>query len=647
MQLLFQNMIRHASMFSYTFLLIFIFSSCSENEVAPLGEFMQINPADGSKDVVLKPKFKWNDAKGVVTYTLQLSKQADFSLLDFEIKDLFTTSFDFIEELDPGYRYYWRVKAINKGGELLSQNAGSSFRALNDPITPSPEISIYYVSPSGEDNPDRGTQINPYKTLAYAATQIPEGEGDTIQLTAGTFVETEPAAIPLGVNVLGAGEDQTILSSSGVSIPEGIDINASDFKIWYDGSLVQLVSKHRTVFRNTNSSVVKPAKGNQTIAHLTIDGNNKKLKAGVWVENRDNVTMHHVTFKNLAQRGAVFAPGNKNWYVYPEYYMQGIKIHDCTFINSGKDLPDESLGNLNIAQLDGAEIYNITINDTEGYGIKFMIDGYFKNTKIHDCTITLNESDAKWGEDIAIEVWNLGPGNEIYNINCNTWLSIVNHPEMFGAPTGTENMKVYNVKMIDLDGNSSKEAVEIGAPGVAVYDSYFENKGFGMAIWDMGRQHIVIRNNIFFNTTPKNNWTGGAAIYIDNSRTWNFSDIHIYNNVFDTYRIPINIKGDKISDIFIRNNAFLNTTVTDVQAQGTSIFVEHNLKYTTTDELWFFNGVTSENNNIRGLPGFLNTGNRWDTYYTPASGTSLVIDKGVDVGFPFNGAAPDIGFFEY
>ena len=43
----------------------------------------------------------------------------------------------------------------------------------------------------------------------------------------------------------------------------------------------------------------------------------------------------------------------------------------------------------------------------------------------------LSESDALWGEDIAIELWNAGPGNKIHDVECNTWLSIVSHPNVF------------------------------------------------------------------------------------------------------------------------------------------------------------------------------------------------------------------------
>ncbi len=637
---------KYWTLLSVELFMMLLFAASCEKEVPPkTGDFQQIEPTAGSKEVSTSPTFTWGVSANATHYSLLVSTKNDFSILIINEKNIEGNAFAPSTPLSDGFLYYWKVIASNKDGSTDASNAGISFRTASTTPLPSPDISKYYISPLGEDNPDRGTMLEPFRTLAYAATRVPPSEGDTILIKAGTYIETDPARVPIGVNVIGEDETATILSSAGVTLSPGINAGSSDFKLSYEGSLIQLVSTHFS-----SGAIAAPANGNQTIGGFTILATNKDLKVGVWVENRNNVTMHHVTFKSLGQRGAVFAPGGKPWYTYPEFYMTNTKIHDCTFFNSGRDLTDETLGNLCIAQLDGADIYNINIQDTEGYGIKFIYDGYFKNMKIHDCNIELNETDSKWGEDIAIELWNLGPGNSIYNINCNTWLSIVNHPEMFGSPTGTENMKVYNVKMIDKDGLSNKESIEIGTPGVEIYDSYFENKGIGIAIWDMGRENVTIRNNIFYNTTSKYNWADGAAVYIDNSRTWSFTDINIYNNVFDTHKVQVNIKGNNISNVYVRNNAFLNTTTTDVQASGTNItniIFENNLKYTTTDELWFVTGVTSQLDNIRGIPGFVNSGERWDTYYKPSSSGSLVVDKGIYVGISFTGSAPDIGRYEF
>ena len=185
----------------------------------------------------------------------------------------------------------------------------------------------------------------------------------------------------------------------------------------------------------------------------------------------------------------------------------------------------------------------------------------------------------------------------------------------------------------------------MGAPGVVISKSYFENKGIGIAIWDMGRENITVQNNVFYNTSVKDNWASGAAIYIDNSRTWNFKNIRIFNNVFDTHKVMVRIKGNKVNNVYIRNNAFLNSTLWDIQAEGSSILSTHNLKY-STDPFWYVSGVTTEASNLLANPAIFGVGNRWDSFYKPTA-NSMLIDKGIDVGSPFNGAAPDIGWIEY
>jgi hypothetical protein len=623
-------------------------ASCnkSDDPSAEVPTFDLTFPEDGATGVALTPELRWNSPSPEASFTVQLSMEKDFSVIAFENSGIMGTQFTVEEPLQVGYRYYWRVIALVNGESEKASESVFSFRTQSSAPEASPTVSSYWVSPNGVDNPDRGSAERPFQSLAYAAGRVPAGEGDTIRLSAGTFSETEPCVIPIGVNVLGAGQDQTILSSRGVTIPEGVDTKSLNFHLWYDGALIQLVSRNRNIPRNPGSTVLPPEDGNQFVKGFTIDGNNKSLKAGLWVENRNNVTVSHVTIKSCAQRGAVFAAVDKPYFKYPAYYMTGIKIHDCTFINSGKDMFDQTLGNLCIAQLDGAEIYNIHITDNEGYGIKFIHDGYFKNLTIRDCTIELNEVDEKWGEDIAIELWNLGPDNSISNIECNTWLSIVNHAGMFGDAS-YNHMIVSNIRMRDKDGISTKEAIEIGTPGAEISDSYFENKGIGIAIWDMGRENIVVRNNIFYNSIDKDNWADGAAIYIDNSRDWDFRNIGIYNNVFDNHKVSVRLKGNRIFDIDIANNLFMNARLWEAQVTGENISFRNNWKYSSSgDQSWYLSGEMNKTDNLAGDPKLLQSGSRLNNYYVPVNATSPLADKGVDVGFPFTGVAPDIGYLE-
>ncbi|QGQ95175.1 carbohydrate-binding protein [Paenibacillus psychroresistens] len=634
------------------------------------GAFNQTAPVNGSTGVNVTPSFTWGSSSNAASYTLVVSTNSSFTSPAINLSGLTTNSYSPNTALSANTLYYWKVTAINASGSKLATNSGISFTTGAAPTptpvptatpTPAPTPtpvpgSTFYISPSGNDSTGTGTNGNPWKSLAYAAAHVPAGLGNTIYLKAGIYYETVATILPLGVNIQGAGESTTTVTSNGAIPAPGVDQGSADWKLWYEGTLIQLTSPGYSGANpryGAPETMVNSANGNQTLSGFTIDGNNKQIKAGVWVENRNNVTMHHVTFNNLQMRGAVFGRSDMYWYIpLPDgKWMYNTTIYNCTFTNSGSQQGSETLGNLNIAGLDGADIYNITINDTMGYGIKFIFVGHYRNVKIHDTTINVNETDAQWGEKISIELWNLHYGNEVYNITCNTWMSFVNHAQMTAyqpVGTATNNLKVHHVRMVDQDGSSGKESIEAALSGVEIYDTYIQDKGFGIAIWRGGGSYelknYIIRNNIFANVnrTPGFGFGNSAAVFVPDAA----SNIKIYNNVFDHMGNGLNLNS--ASGVDIKNNVFINTEGADVE-NGSGVTFMNNLKYHTNPQKASFvmvNGPTLGTGNILGLPGFKNTGNRWDTYYQSASASSLVVNNGVNVGLPYNGTAPDIGRWE-
>ena len=613
------------------------------DSVVPIASFSLLQPANQAYEAPVSPRFEWQAASGAQFYRLLVATDEALTQPVLEQNSLTDNFYTTDQPLATKTTYYWQVTAVNADTVVMAKNGILSFETGYPVPAPSPGIATHYVAPNGKDAVGYGTQAQPFKTLAFAARMVPANEDDTIYLAPGVYEETEPIVLPLRVHIKGAGEDQVTLLSAGVTVPPSVNQSNKDYKKWHFGALIQLMSSSGPTIENTQP----PVDGAQSLSGFTIDGQNKQLKAGIWMENRHNVHVHHVTVRDVAQRGAVFASGYKPWFQEPNFYVEGLKVHDCTFINSGKDLEDESTGNINIAQLAGAELYNITIRDNEGYGIKFMYDGYYENTVLHHLDIELSESDALWGEDIAIELWNAGPGNKIHDVDCNTWLSIVSHPNVFDQPDSTENVEVYNVRIIDQDANSNKEGIEVGTSGVEVHDVYVQNKGIGVAIWNAGYNNVVVRNSIFYNSGTIANWAGNPAIYIDNSKAYIYEEIRIINNVFDTNGYGVRIKGQNIERVEIKNNIFLNSRVAEVQAVGKHIVFEHNLKGSNSQETWTTTGITEESDNLVGDPGFVASGDRENMYYRPAAASSLMVDQGTDVGMDFRGTAPDIGYWEY
>ncbi len=71
--------------------------------------------------------------------------------------------------------------------------------------------NTFYVSSNGNDNNSGVTFEKPFKTIAYALTQITPGANQILSISAGEYEETFPLSIPIGVTVRGAGQRATLV----------------------------------------------------------------------------------------------------------------------------------------------------------------------------------------------------------------------------------------------------------------------------------------------------------------------------------------------------------------------------------------------------------------------------------------------------
>ncbi|MBC8134793.1 MAG: DUF1565 domain-containing protein [Fibrella sp.] len=503
----------------------------------------------------------------------------------------------------------------------------------------------FYVATDGNDSTGDGSVAKPWKTLAYAADNVPPG--NAIHVKAGDYLETRPVKLAVGVDLRGAGANRTVIRA-------GLDASY----------LITLISPSN-------------ATGNQDISGFTIDGNDKTLRGGVLVENVNNVSLHHVNFLRCRESGSTFVDSSsRDWNKPPDKYVTGSKIYDCKYTNCAS-IPFKKAdgsaagmsGNLQLGGLDGAEVYNIEIEDIaspgteDGYGIKFAAGGYFKNLKIHDCKIKVNETAKAWISNFCVELWNVGPGCEIYRVNANTVFSLVNQKSFDQKVANTQNLKVHDCRIINnRPGGSNNEAIEAYLSGLEIYGNYIENASIGIAFWGTGH-HISVRNNVFANPKKMDNVWGQfptMGLWLD-AGNGTYSDLKIYNNVFDNYGDGVRfntVNGDAsptgdFDGVDIKNNAFLRASNAIWETSGTqeagrlrNVTLTYNLKDNAAVWVKNSNAVTPSKN-LQGDPGYRGSGSRWDSYYRPSSKSSYCVDKGTNVGLPFSGAAADIGCHEY
>ena len=70
-------------------------------------------------------------------------------------------------------------------------------------------------------------------------------------------------------------------------------------------------------------------------------------------------------------------------------------------------------------------------------------------------------------------------------------------------------------------------------------------------------------------------------------------------------------------------------------------------KMVVRDNLFVHFDEVPKGNFVDQDPGLRRDGKKLTPYYLPAGEDSFVVDRGADLGFPFQGKAPDLGAFEF
>jgi hypothetical protein len=143
---------------------------------------------------------------------------------------------------------------------------------------------------------------------------------------------------------------------------------------------------------------------------------------------------------------------------------------------------------------------------------------------------------------------------------------------------------------------------------------------------------IVIRNNLILNNAED-------AILV--AYEGHLRNISIYNNVFYGNDIGVEISAGDVDGIMIKNNIFFSNRYaqTDISSHMSNLTISHNLYHQPAS---VGSGV-KDDSPVYGDPLFVNAGG--GDFHLQAN--SPAIDAGVDVGLPYNGAAPDIGAYEH
>jgi hypothetical protein len=490
--------------------------------------------------------------------------------------------------------------------------------------TATTSLGTYYVSTTGSDAND-GSSARPWKSLKYAVTRVPSGY--MIQLAAGTYIENGQVVVPPGVSISGAGAGQTILRGAG--------------SFYYHPASPSYASDRFLI--NLESGAATG--GNQTVTNFSIDGDSKQLHGGIFVRNRNNVTISGVKIKNTNFSGI--------WL----WGVQDSKLLNGELLNCSWGSNDYSVGALNIGDLTRVEIAHINIDENTGYGVKAIGpsgNNNLINTNIHDNHISVTPVGL-WNSgsapNIAVELWAVNlVGNQFYNNYVDNTISLVN--ENYLPSTGVQTIRLHH-NTIDMDtrAKGAGYSVELTINDVEIDHNYFIKGTQGIANWAGAQQNWSIHHNTFY--ALQGTYPGEVL----RSQKSGLHNVVFYNNTIEfastqTMNI-IGMYGGTSNNVDVKNNLFINNNTSYNYYPNQFIYMEGGATVSglqvRNNSFWKLpvgtvSGTYSANQTSNPLISC--TGARPDAYYWLTS-TSPLINAGLTTGNTFNGSAPDIGAFEY
>ncbi len=505
--------------------------------------------------------------------------------------------------------------------------------------------TVFYISPSGNDNTGDGSINSPWRTLRKATTTVTT-TGDIIHVNAGVYLETVQSNLAVGVSLEGDG-NSSVIQWTGTAQFEPIIYAASS-----EGTM-----------------------GNQHISNLMFDGRNLATSWAINIRGRSNFSIYNCTVKDFQDRGIIWGGRDDNSDAPPTIYATGNSFHDNIVTNSSRCNGVYGTGCLGIGGQEGMLVYNNTITsnsrpaNTNGWPIKYWNQGHLRGVKIYNNILTAqaipagkeNGENGFW--DFAIEFF-YEQGLEIYgntisgsvDINFNSkgtypYTAYI-HDNVIGFPTFQA-------------GKQAGIIIEFDCETAIIENNIIRNCADAVVFSVRNNTQITnvdIRNNLMYNIgSPGGAYGRGIGNFTDGSTNWNIANMNIYNNTIlantNTALAPFDgisfYDADGVSNLKVKNNivrGFIGACVNVFPANivSNSQFQYNNFwnnGYNTPFTNWQGTPVLPAGNIISNSlninPAFIN-GNAFDL--PPGS---PLIDAGVNVNLPYSGSAPDMGYKEF
>ncbi|MEM9091381.1 MAG: right-handed parallel beta-helix repeat-containing protein [Cyanobacteria bacterium P01_F01_bin.53] len=477
-------------------------------------------------------------------------------------------------------------------------------------------MTTYYVSTTGADSAARDglSWETAWSSLSYASDRVPEGD-HLIQLGAGTFTATETARPKSGITIAGMregdGPSQTqLIASSDWLLSADPSGDA-------DGNSGELANEYLIAFRNAQDI---------TIRDLTLASHpDHHITGAINVWRSRDIAIHDLSIKNFRWSGLHLAKSRR------------LNIHNNILENASTQKFRFSNGLIRTRFIKNSDIHHNTIISTfgPGYGYK---GGDHENVRIQHNTFSLEKG-------FAIEIAHSNEyGVEISHNKVNQVISIPKDKQSKNPnDRGYEyTFWIHHNELTDsyaIEGprnhlRLSHNHIRIEEPGGRVYTHHFGvNNG---PVW--------IHNNVIENVDRGLVWMNRGLA----------KNIFVYNNTVtfanagDRAGAVLGVPDENKADRGLENWVVRNNILIAPENQPRKFFrnIGDSENITAIDNIVVNLRNVPDGNYSDVDPGFSGRGERPFPFYSPANGESFMVDKGADVGFPFVGAAPDVGAYE-
>ncbi len=406
---------------------------------------------------------------------------------------------------------------------------------------------------------------------------------------------------------------------------------------------------------------------------------------GIRVTARENVTIRNCTITGFFDNGVIFTDGAGYPSSFPTNaaFCVGNKFHDNILTNCATFYDGNyGTGGMQWGGQQDMLVYNNLFQQNEralgdnGWPIKYYANGALRNMKFYNNVVRkiplVGGYMGQGGWTFAWEGYQQY-GIEVYN--CQFFGGSIDWNETRSGlnPTGGRNYagaQPYGAWIHD-------NTFDLGTPNSGHWtpaiqlEFYSEDiiiernviTDYSIGILHSGRTGDPFKNNIIRNNLISNiGWqegNGGAIMIQNDANNGLFDNNKIYNNTLTgnpSYKPLRLIEFDgSTSGGTGANNEIINNILVGASAEAISIWgvnrftnlkIQNNNYYQNGNNgVLFQQGLTPgsgyvNSGNTTVVPGFVG-----GTNYTLAAGSAM-IDAGINVGLPYNGAAPDKGYAE-